>query len=162
MDFDYFYGRGADQFAFYQIPKILVTDEKFAGITMESKILYSLMLDRASLSAKNGWLDEDGKVFIYYKLDRIMADMHCANQKATKMLKELEDKAGLIERQKQGQGKLTKIYVKDFATGLHDYGPDSRIIQTHGNHALIILIITILILLIPIQSIYRRNQYLRR
>ena len=56
MDFDYFYGRGADQFAFYQIPKILVTDEKFAGITMESKILYSLMLDRASLSAKNGWL----------------------------------------------------------------------------------------------------------
>ena len=61
MDFDYFYGRGADQFAFYQIPKILVTDEKFAGITMESKILYSLMLDRASLSAKNGWLDEDGK-----------------------------------------------------------------------------------------------------
>lgn len=66
MDFNYFYGRGADQFAFYQIPKILITDEKFAGITMESKILYSLMLDRASLSAKNGWLDEDGKVFIYY------------------------------------------------------------------------------------------------
>lgn len=94
MDFDYFYGRGADQFAFYQIPKILITDEKFAGITMGSKILYSLMLDRASLSAKNGWLDEDGKVFIYYKLDRIMADMHCANQKATKMLKEQEDKGG--------------------------------------------------------------------
>lgn len=92
------------------------------------------MLDRASFSAKNGWLDEDGKVFIYYKLDRIMADMHCANQKATKMLKELEDKAGLIERQKQGQGKPTKIYVKDFATGLHDYGPDRRIIQTHENH----------------------------
>ena len=60
MDFNYFYDRGADQFAFYQIPKILITDEKFAGITMESKILYSLMLDRASLSAKNGWLDEDG------------------------------------------------------------------------------------------------------
>lgn len=36
VDFDYFYGRGADQFAFYQIPKILITDEKFAGITMES------------------------------------------------------------------------------------------------------------------------------
>ena len=134
MDFNYFYGRGADQFAFYQIPKILITDEKFAGITMESKILYSLMLDRASLSAKNGWLDEDGKVFIYYKLDRIMTDMHCANQKATKMLKELEEKAGLIERQRQGQGKPTKIYVKDFATGLHDNGPDRRIIQTHENH----------------------------
>lgn len=101
---------------------------------MESKILYSLMLDRASLSAKNGWLDEDGKVFIYYKLDWIMTDMHCANQKATKMLKELEEKAGLIERQKQGQGKPTKIYVKDFATGLHDNGPDRKIVLTHENH----------------------------
>lgn len=119
MDFDYFYGRETEQFAFYQIPKFLITDDKFAGISMEAKVLYSLMLDRAALSVKNGWLDEDGKVFIYYKLDKIMVDMHCANQKATKMLKELEAKVGLIERQKQGQGKPTKIYVKDFATGLH-------------------------------------------
>ncbi len=111
MVLNYFYGREADQFAFYQIPKILITDEKFAEITMESKILYSLMLDSTSLSAKNGWLDEVGKVFIYYKLDRIMADMHCANQKATKMLIELEDKVGLIEGQKQGRGKPTKIYL---------------------------------------------------
>ena len=63
-----------------------------------------------------------------------MTDMHCANQKATKMLKELEEKAGLIERQKQGQGKPTKIYVKDFATGLHDNGPDRKIVLTHENH----------------------------
>ena len=86
MDFDYFYGRGADQFAFYQIPKILITDEKFAGITMESKILYSLMLDRASLSAKNGWLDEDGKVFIYYKLDRIIFDKNVNTTKQKRLL----------------------------------------------------------------------------
>ena len=91
-----------------------------------------------------------------------MADMHCANQKATKMLKELEDKAGLIERQKQGQGKPTKIYLKDFTTELHDNGPDRKIVVTHENHALIILIITILILIIPIQSIYWQNQHLRR
>ena len=93
MDFDYFYGRGADQFAFYQIPKILITDEKFAGITMESKILYSLMLDRASLSAKNGWLDEDGKVFIYYKLDRIMADISKKLRRVKKQLTEMCRKA---------------------------------------------------------------------
>lgn len=108
MDFDYFYGRGADQFAFYQIPKILITDEKFAGITMESKILYSLMLDRASLSAKNGWLDEDGKVFIYYKLDRIMADMHCANQKASIKL-DLEDRIAFMREKLE-----TETTIKEF------------------------------------------------
>ena len=134
MDFDYFYGRETEQFAFYQIPKTLITDDKFAGISMEAKVLYSLMLDRAALSAKNEWLDEDGKVFIYYTLEKIMEDMHCANQKATKMLKELESKAGLIERQKQGQGKPTKIYVKDFATDLHSNGAEKRKIQIHENH----------------------------
>lgn len=67
-----------------------------------------------------------------------MTDMHCANQKATKMLKELEEKAGLIERQKQGQGKPTKIYVKDFVTGLHDNGPDRKIVLTHESRNVII------------------------
>lgn len=57
-----------------------------------------------------------------------MADMHCANQKSTKLLKELETKAGLIERQKQGQGKPTRIYVKDFATGLHGDGDGKMIV----------------------------------
>ena len=101
---------------------------------MDSKFLYSLLLDRSSLSAKNGWLDEEGKVYIYYTLEQIMADMHCANQKATKLLKELETKAGLIERQKQGQGKPTRIYVKDFATGLHGDGDRKSKIVTHENH----------------------------
>ena len=132
MGFDYFYGRGTEQYAFYQVPKILITDDQFADITMDAKLLYSLMLDRSSLSAKNGWLDEDGKVYIYYTLEQIMADMHCANQKATRLLKELETKAGLIERQRLGLGRPARIYVKDFTTGLH--GDRNRKDQTHENH----------------------------
>ena len=133
MGFDYFYGRGTEQYAFYQVPKILITDDQFADITTDAKLLYSLMLDRSSLSAKNGWLDENGKVYIYYTLEQIMTDMHCANQKATKLLKELETK-GLIERKKRGQGKVTRIYVRDFATGLHGDGNGERQIETHENH----------------------------
>ena len=60
MKFDYFYGRQAEQFSFYQIPKLLITDERFADISMDAKLLYSLMLDRSSLSSKNGWLDNSG------------------------------------------------------------------------------------------------------
>lgn len=133
MGFDYFYGRGTEQYAFYQVPKILITDDQFADITTDAKLLYSLMLDRSSLSAKNGWLDKEGKVYIFYTLEQIMTDMHCANQKATKLLKELETK-GLIERKKRGQGKVTRIYVRDFATGLHGDGNGERQIETHENH----------------------------
>ena len=133
MAFDYFYGRGTELFAFYQVPKILITDNRFADITTDAKLLYSLMLDRSSLSAKNGWLDKEGKVYIFYTLEQIMIDMHCANQKATKLLKELETK-GLIERRKRGQGKVTRIYVRDFATGLHGDGNGERQIETHESH----------------------------
>ena len=111
----------------------MITDDQFADITTDAKLLYSLMLDRSALSAKNGWLDENGKVYIYYTLEQIMTDMHCANQKATKLLKELETK-GLIERKKRGQGKVTRIYVRDFATGLHGDGNGERQIETHENH----------------------------
>lgn len=131
MGFDYFYGRGTEPFAFLQVPRVLIEDERFADITTDAKFLYSFMLNRSFLSARSGWLDDAGRVYIYYTLEQIMADMHCANQKGTKLLKELE-KAGLIERQKQGQGKATRIYVKDFSTGLH--GDGNRKNQTHENH----------------------------
>lgn len=131
MGFDYFYGRGTEPFAFLQVPRVLIEDERFADITTDAKFLYSFMLNRSFLSARSGWLDDAGRVYIYYTLEQIMADMHCANQKGTKLLKELE-KAGLIERQKQGQGKATRIYVKDFSTGLH--GDRNRKSENHENH----------------------------
>ena len=75
-----------------------------------------MLLDRMSLSAKNGWYDEQSRVYIYYTADEIRADMGCGNDKALKLLSELDTKkgVGLIERIKQGQGKPTKIYVKRF------------------------------------------------
>jgi len=69
--FDYFYGQEAESFSFYRIPKMLFTDERFAGLTCEAKVLYGLMLDRMSLSVRNGWLDEDGKVYIIFPIEEI-------------------------------------------------------------------------------------------
>lgn len=89
MGFDYFYGRGTEPFAFLQVPRVLIEDERFADITTDAKFLYSFMLNRSFLSARSGWLDDAGRVYIYYTLEQIMADMHCANQKGTKLLKEL-------------------------------------------------------------------------
>ena len=54
---NYFTGGQADLFSFYRLPKILFADPRFRGISAEAKILYGLLLDRMSLSVKNGWLD---------------------------------------------------------------------------------------------------------
>ena len=112
--YDYFYGAEAEQFSFYRIPKVLFTEERFKSISAEAKILYGLLLDRMSLSAKNGWVDEKGRVYIIFSIEDVMASMGCANQKAGKLLYELEDKGRLIERKRQGLGKPNLIYVKNF------------------------------------------------
>ena len=130
--FDYFYGAQAEQFSFYRVPKVLFTKEQFKQLSAEAKILYGIMLDKLDLSVKNKWGDEKGRVYIIYTIEQIMADMNCADQKATKLLDELEKKCGLIERKRQGLGKPNLIFVKNFITGVE--GPMMAQIQNRENH----------------------------
>ena len=115
MNFDYYYGDESNQFAFYRIPRQLITGEAFKKLSTDAKLLYGLLLDRMGLSAKNGWYDDMGRVFIYYTLDEIQEDLNCGHEKAVRLLAELDTGKkgfGLIERVKQGQGRPTKIYAK--------------------------------------------------
>ena len=116
----YFYGKEADQYSFYKIPKLLFIDEYFKKLSVESKVLYGLMLDRMSLSMKNQWLDDEGRAYIYYSLEDIMDALGCSNKKAISIMKELDADTGigLIEKKRQGQGKPTMIYLKQFM--IHD------------------------------------------
>jgi len=130
--FDYFYGAQAEQFSFYRVPKVLFTKEQFRQLSAEAKILYGIMLDKLDLSVKNKWVDEKGRVYIIYTIEQIMADMNCADQKASKLLDELEKKCGLIERKRQGLGKPNLIFVKNFITGVE--GSMMAQIQNRENH----------------------------
>ena len=116
---EYFYGEESEQFSYFRIPRLLVRSKKFKTLSTDAKLLYGLMLDRMGLSAKHGWYDELGRVYIYYTLDEIQADLICGHNKAVRLLAELDSgKCGfaLIERVKQGQGRPAKIYVKKFTT----------------------------------------------
>ena len=66
------------------------------------------------LSVKNGWLDEQGRVYIIFPVQEVMDALGCADNKATKLFRELEN-AGLVERKRRGLGKPNLIYVKNFA-----------------------------------------------
>ena len=48
------------------------------------------MLDRMGLSAKHGWYDELGRVYIYYTLDEIQTDLMCGHNKSVRLLAELD------------------------------------------------------------------------
>lgn len=115
--FENFYGNEAEQYAYYTVPKPLFTDSNFKFLSTDSKLLYSFLLDRAGLSVKNDWIDDDGKVYVFFKLDELCERLNIGKDKAVKLFNELDSEKGgigLIKRQKQGQGKPTKIYVMNF------------------------------------------------
>ena len=114
--FDYFYGMQADAYTFYRIPKVLFSDPYFKKLSCEAKVLYGLLLDRMSLSVKNKWFDEQGRVYILFKVEDVCEHMGCCKQTAIKLFAELDSQKGigLIEKKRLGLGKANVIYVKNF------------------------------------------------
>ena len=114
MTLDYFYGQAGELFSFFRIPKALFQEQRFQNLSTDAKTLYGILLDRMSLSVKNEWFDKQGRVFIIFTIEDVKRALCCADNKATKLLRELE-KFGLIERKRRGQGKPSLVYVKNFS-----------------------------------------------
>ena len=112
MEFDFYYGLQSQTFSFYRIPKLLFTDSRFSSLSAEAKTLYGILLDRMDLSMKNGWLDKQNRVYLFFTVQEIQESLGCGKNKAIQLMKELE-KMGLIERKRQGMGKPSFVYVKN-------------------------------------------------
>ena len=117
MSYDYFYGQSGELFSYYRIPKALFQDSRFRQLSTDARTLYGILLDRMSLSAKNSWVDEHGRVYIIYTVREVQESLCCAEHKAVKLFRELEQ-ADLIERKRRGLGRPSLIYVKNFSSGL--------------------------------------------
>jgi len=114
--FNYYYGSQSDQFSFIRIPKVMLTDKSFAALSMQSKVLYGVLLDRMALSRKNSWFDEQNRVFIIYQIGEIQEDLGFSRKKAMELLSELEN-FGLLEKKRRGHGLPNILYVKSFMDG---------------------------------------------
>ena len=115
MTLDYFYGQAGELFSFFRIPKALFQEQRFQNLSTDAKTLYGILLDRMSLSVKNEWFDKKGRVFIIFTIEDVKRTLRCADNKATRLLRELEE-FGLIERKRRGQGKPCLVYVKNFSS----------------------------------------------
>ncbi len=116
MEKNYITSRFFELNDFFRIPRMLFLAPEFEGMSNDAKLLYTVLLDRASLSAANGWVDLQGRVYVYYSLFVIQRTLGCGRNKALKLLQELEN-VGLIVRKKQGQGKPSIIYVMSIDVG---------------------------------------------
>ena len=137
--YDYFYGTQAEQFTFYRLPKVLITDPRFKKVSSDAKILYGVMLERMSLSMKNQWIDDQNRVYIIFTLEDIMETFACGERKAGYLLSELDTKTGigLVEKKRQGLGKPNLLYLKNFIVKEESSAEDvqvqsGKILQVYG------------------------------
>lgn len=131
--FDYFYGVEAEQYSFFRMPKILFQNKRFAKISCEAKLLYGIMLERMGLSKKNGWMDEEKRVYIIFTVEEIMEIIGCSKPTAVKILAELdiESGIGLIERQRKRFNCPSRIYVKNFIRLISDADDAGEVLEEH-------------------------------
>ena len=79
-------------------------------MTHTAKLLYALLLDRAMLSQANGWVDEQGRIYLIFPIEKISEALDKGTVTVKNALNELSA-AGLIERQRQGFAAPNRIYV---------------------------------------------------
>ena len=93
--------------AYLPYPRFLLETD----LSHTARELYALLLDRSTLSQKNGWQDSEGRTYIVYPIAEIaeMLDKGCTTIKGA--LNEL-DAAGLLERRRTGFSAANRLYVK--------------------------------------------------
>ena len=95
---------------FYQFPQWLLKDEPYKALGDKAKMMYMLLFDRRTLSIKNKWYDEDGRIFMIFTNEQFMEELNCSEPAVIKAKKELA-KFGLLEEVRQGINKPNRLYI---------------------------------------------------
>lgn len=112
--------------SYVPLPRFLLQDETLCEISNDAKVLYALLLDRASISRKNSYVEPDDTIRLYFTVEQAQAKLHRSRQSATRIFRELEY-SGLIIRKKQGLGKPALITL--------NYPVDAKLITKEGEDA---------------------------
>ena len=94
--------------SYLPLPRSLFQDEALRDITNDAKVLYAMLLDRASISKQNGYVEPDGTIRLYFTVEQAQKRLHRSRQCVTRIFRELEY-SGLIIRKKQGLGRPALI-----------------------------------------------------
>lgn len=129
MHFEFIRGSVDNISSFIRVPRILFIAPEFDSLSNEAKLLYCMMLDRAGLSLSNSWVDASGRAYIYFTMFEVQRTLGCGQNKALRLLSELDTEKGigLIQRKKQGQGKPSIIYVKQIVRDMDDLSVEKAV-----------------------------------
>ena len=110
-EIDYYKNNEILENSYYQIPQELFVNSLYKEkLNSDSKILYAFLLDRLSLSQKNHWFDEYGRVYLIFTREEVQNKLCLSEKTVTKAFKQLLE-VNLISEKRQGLGKPNLIYV---------------------------------------------------
>lgn len=127
---------------FIRFPLTLLAIPKYKAISLEAKMIYALLLNRLSLSQKNGWINEEKEVYLIYTREEAADMLGISYKKTIAAFKELLA-VELIFEVRQGRGFPNLIYVlkaelsdtdaEEFAVGMEKQAENSIEPQTCQN-----------------------------
>ena len=110
-EIDYYKNNEILENSYYQIPQELFVNSLYKEkLNSDSKILYAFLLDRLSLSQRNHWFDEYGRVYLIFTREEVQNKLCLSEKTVTKAFKQLLE-VNLISEKRQGLGKPNLIYV---------------------------------------------------
>ena len=95
-----------------QMPRWLFSDPQYSGLSLESKVAYTFLLNRFQLSRRNGWVNRHGEVYVIYTREDLAREMQVSYRKAISCFKELAQKR-LLWEQRQGRGMPNHIFLAE-------------------------------------------------
>ena len=95
-----------------QMPRWLFSDPQYSGLSLESKVAYTFLLNRFQLSRRNGWVNRHGEVYVIYTREDLAREMQISYRKAISCFKELAQKH-LLWEQRQGRGMPNRIFLAE-------------------------------------------------
>lgn len=104
-----------ENMSFIKFPTALFEDPEYRKINDSAKILYAYMYDMLSLSIKNNWVDDAGRVYIKFSIKTMMEKLGWGNKKCGKMMEILEQ-VGLIARVRPNRLSTYRIYVRKISS----------------------------------------------
>jgi hypothetical protein len=95
---------------FYQTPKALFKNPRYRGLSLGSKLMYSILRDRLDMSIENNWKDDNGFIYLIFSIEKL-ANLLEIDRKAVMRYKKLLVEYKLIIDKRLGQGRSNRIYV---------------------------------------------------
>ena len=95
---------------FFQLPKVLFTNEKYKKLSNDAKIAFALLKDRFGYSVKNNWIDQHKRIYFIYTNQELMSILNVQEKKVIRIKRELES-VNLLTQEQLGQNKPNRLYL---------------------------------------------------